>query len=83
MVIPRGLRHPHAAMLLVDYILSKEGQTMLLNAEYFPAHPDVPPSDALAPIVPQRSNVQEQFVGPQVLNEHNESSERIYEELFR
>ena len=83
MVIPRGLRHPHAAMLLVDYILSREGQTTLLNAEYFPAHPDVPPSDALAPIVPKRANVQEQFVGPQVLNKHNESSEGIYEELFR
>ena len=83
MVIPRGLRHPYAAMLLVDYILSKEGQTILLNAEYFPAHPDVPPSDALAPIVPKRANVQEQFVAPQLLDKYNESSERIYEELFR
>jgi iron(III) transport system substrate-binding protein len=40
MVIPKGLRHPYAAMLLVDYILSKEGQTILLDAEYFLAHPD-------------------------------------------
>jgi iron(III) transport system substrate-binding protein len=83
MVIPRGVKHPNAAMLMVDYILSKEGQTILLNAEYFPAHPDVPPSDTLAPIVPKRANVPEQFVGPQLLNKYNESSERIYEELFR
>lgn len=83
MVIPRGLRHPHAAMLLVDYILSKEGQTILSNAEYFPAHPDVPPSEALATVVPTRANVAEQFVGPRLLNTYNESSERIYEKLFR
>jgi iron(III) transport system substrate-binding protein len=83
MVIPKGLRHPYAAMLLVDYILSKEGQTILLDAEYFPAHPNVPPSDTLAQIVPKRANVQEQFVGPQLLNKYNESSERIFQELFR
>jgi len=83
MVIPKGLKHPHAAMLLVDYILSKEGQKILLDAEYFPAHPDVPPSDLLAQIVPARANVPEQFVAPNLLNTYNESSERIYEELFR
>jgi iron(III) transport system substrate-binding protein len=83
MVIPKGLRHPYAAMLLVDYILSKEGQTILLNADYFPAHPDVPPSDTLAQIVPKRANVQEQFVAPHLLNSYNESSEKIYQELFR
>ena len=26
MVVPKGVRHPHAAMLLADFILSKEGQ---------------------------------------------------------
>jgi ABC-type Fe3+ transport system substrate-binding protein len=83
MVIPKGLRHPYAALLLVDYILSKEGQTKLLEAEYFPAHPDVVPSDTLAQVVPKRANVEEQFVGPRLLNKYNESSERIYEELFR
>ena len=83
MVIPKGLRHPHAAMLLVDYILSVEGQKILLNAEYFPAHPDVPPSDMLAPVVPKHAGVPEQFVGPNLLSSYNESSERIYQELFR
>jgi iron(III) transport system substrate-binding protein len=83
MVVPRGLRHPHAALLLIDYLLSKEGQTILSNAEYFPARPDVPPSEALATIVPARANVAEQFVGPRLLNSYNESSEKIYEKLFR
>jgi iron(III) transport system substrate-binding protein len=83
MVIPKGLRHPHAAMLMVDYILSAEGQKKLLDAEYFPARPDIPPLARLTSIVPKNTNTPEQFVGPSLLNSYNESSERIYEELFR
>jgi len=33
--------------------------------------------------VPKRANVAEQFIGPDLLTKYNESSERIYEELFR
>jgi len=83
MVVPKGLKHPHAAMLMVDYILSEEGQKILLDAEYFPAHPGVEPAEALAAIVPKRANVAEQFISPDLLTKYNESSERIYEELFR
>src|SRR5207249_5155038 len=32
MIIPKGVRHPHAALLLVDFILSREGQQILANA---------------------------------------------------
>jgi iron(III) transport system substrate-binding protein len=83
MVVPKGLRHPHAAMLMVDYILSEEGQKKFLDAEYFPARPDIPPPAALTSIVPKQTNTPEQFVGPDLLNSYNESSARIYEELFR
>ena len=41
----KGTRHPHAAMLLLDFILSKEGQKIMASAEYFPAHPDVPSAE--------------------------------------
>jgi iron(III) transport system substrate-binding protein len=83
MVVPKGLRHPHAAMLLIDYILSEEGKKILADAEYFPARPDVEQSAALASVVPQRANVSEQFIGPDRLSQYNASSERIYQELFR
>ena len=29
LVIPKGSRHPHAALLLMDFLLSKEGQQIL------------------------------------------------------
>ena len=83
MVVPKGLKRPHAALLLIDFILSPEGQQILLKAEYFPAHPGVPPSPELSPVLPSRAGMPENFVGPSVLNKYAESSEKIYEELFR
>jgi hypothetical protein len=45
--------------------------------------PDVPPKDVLASVIPARAGVPEQFVGPNDLNKYNESSQKIYEEMFR
>ncbi|MEN9709201.1 MAG: hypothetical protein RIQ68_1609 [Pseudomonadota bacterium] len=83
MVVPKGVRHPHAAMLLADFILSKEGQEIFAKAEYFPVRPDVAPLDTLAPVVPKRAGVQELFVGSEKLNRYYESSQKIWEERFR
>jgi iron(III) transport system substrate-binding protein len=83
MVIPKGLRHPHAAMLLVDFILSREGQQILADADYFPARSDIAPKDMLASVIPERSGVPELFLSPDQLNQYTESSERILEDLFQ
>src|SRR5207237_5217575 len=42
MGIVKGAKHPNAALLLIDFILSKEGQEVLAAADYFPADPQVP-----------------------------------------
>ena len=34
--------HPHAAMLLIDFILSEKGQRVYQQSNYLPAHPKVP-----------------------------------------
>jgi iron(III) transport system substrate-binding protein len=79
----KGLHHPHAAMLLADYILSKEGQAILAKAEYFPADPQVAPLTNLAAIVPKIAGVPENFVGPDKLLKYTDSSEQIFQQLFR
>jgi len=33
--------HPHAAMLFMDFVLSKKGQLVFQAANYLPSHPDV------------------------------------------
>ena len=83
MSVVRGLHHPNSAMLLVDYILSKEGQGILARAEYFPVDPEVAPLPALAPVVPRIAGVPENFVGPDKLIKYTDSSEEIFQKLFR
>ncbi len=38
-MLPKAPPHPHAAVLFIDYLLSKEGQEKLQGADYFPAAP--------------------------------------------
>jgi len=83
MSVVKGLHHPYSAMLLVDYILSKEGQGILAHAEYFPVDPDVAPLPALAAVVPAIAGVPENFVGPDKLIKYTDSSEDIFQKLFR
>lgn len=83
MSVVKGAHHPYAAMLLADYILSKDGQQILAGAEYFPVDPQVAPLASLASIVPSVAGVPENFVGPDRLLKDNESSEQIFQKLFR
>jgi iron(III) transport system substrate-binding protein len=83
MVLPKGVRHPHAAMLLVDFMLSREGQQILADADYFPARSDVAPKDMLSSVIPERAGVPELFLSPDRLNQYTESSEKILEDLFQ
>jgi hypothetical protein len=55
----------------------------MASAEYFPARPDVPPLPQLAPIVPQVAGVAENFVSPGNLLKYTNSSEKIFDDLFR
>jgi iron(III) transport system substrate-binding protein len=83
LVIPKGARNPHAALLLMDFLLSREGQQILAAAEYLPVRRDVEPVAQIAPIVPSRAGVEENFITPENLNTHTERSAKIIEELFR
>jgi ABC-type Fe3+ transport system substrate-binding protein len=83
MSVVKGLHHPYAAMLLADYILSKEGQGILARAEYFPVDPDVAPLPALAPVVPKIAGLPENFIGPDQLIKYTDGSEEIFQKLFR
>src|SRR5215468_4480762 len=83
LTVLKGARHPHAAMLLTDFILSREGQEIMARAEYFPARPDVEVAPQLASIVPRRAGYKENFVSPQKLKEQLESTDKIIQQLFR
>jgi iron(III) transport system substrate-binding protein len=81
-MLPKAPSHPHAAMLFIDYLLSKEGQQKLQAADYFPARPDVPASPDLDKIVPHKIGLHENFISPVKMNTELPRSRKIYTELF-
>ena len=83
MVIPRNAPHPHAALLLADYILAKDGQAILAQAEYYPAHPDVAALPTMQAVVPRVAGVPENFIGPDRFLGYAVSSEKIYQDMFK
>lgn len=49
----KSMPHPHAAMLLADFLLDKEAQTVFKKALYFPAHPEIDAEESLRPLQPK------------------------------
>jgi ABC-type Fe3+ transport system substrate-binding protein len=81
-MLPKAPPHPYSAMLFIDYLLSKDGQARLRDAEYFPARPDVPALPDLDKIVPRKIGLKENFIDPVKINAELPKSRAIYQELF-
>jgi iron(III) transport system substrate-binding protein len=81
-MLPKSPPHPYAAMLFIDYLLSKDGQGRLREADYFPARPDVLASPDLDKIVPHKIGLKENFVTPDEINADLPKSRAIFQELF-
>lgn len=81
-MLPKAPPHPYAAMLFIDYLLSKDGQQKLQAADYFPARPDVPASPDLNKIVPRKIGLHENFISSAKMNADLPRSRQIYTELF-
>ncbi|HEY4135746.1 MAG TPA: extracellular solute-binding protein [Alphaproteobacteria bacterium] len=82
-VLVKGAPNPYSAMLLIDFMLSKEGQDTLEKADYLPAHPDATTSPALAHIIPKKAGLKENFITPQKLFELNDKSEAALKKYFK
>jgi iron(III) transport system substrate-binding protein len=79
----KGTKHPHAAMLLVDFMLSTEAQRMLQDAEYFPSNPNVDPAPSLKMLVPKNAGVPAAMLTPELLDELTPKSVALYKKYFR
>jgi ABC-type Fe3+ transport system substrate-binding protein len=44
--LTKSAPHPHAAMLLLDFLFSKKGQKVFQDVDYLPAHPELPAKQA-------------------------------------
>jgi iron(III) transport system substrate-binding protein len=79
----KGTKHPHAAMLFVDFILSTEAQRMMQAAEYFPSNPNVDPEPTLKMIVPRNARIPELMLTTERLEELTPKSVELYKKHFR
>ena len=81
--LAKAAPHPHAAMLLIDFALSKEGQNVLRNANYLPSHPEVAPRSTLNKIVPRVANLKETFLSPETLYRYRSKSLELQSKYFK
>lgn len=79
----KGSKNPHAAMLLIDFILSEEGQKNFEAADYFPAHPNVKTNPILESIIPKKAGLKENFITPEKLFDLNDKSEALLKKYFK
>jgi iron(III) transport system substrate-binding protein len=81
--VMKGAKHPHAAMLFVDFILSVEAQRMMGAAEYFPSNPKVDPAPSLRMIVPRNAGIPALTLSSEQLDELTPKSAELYRKYFR
>lgn len=82
-MLPRGVRHPYAAMLLIDFVLSPDGQGVMAKRDYLPGNSKVEPSEAQKAIIPRYNGTKEQFITPEKMEEMRRSSADLFKRYFR
>jgi iron(III) transport system substrate-binding protein len=81
LALVKGSPHPNAAELLLEFMISKEGQQIFQKAGYFPTHPDVPaPWPELAP---SGGRFKANVIGPDIIARDLEKWNDIFKRLFR
>jgi iron(III) transport system substrate-binding protein len=82
LMLAKTAPHPHAAMLLMDFLLGKEAQGVLRDAGYYPVHPQVEPSAEMAPFVPKTHGLKRFLVDETELAKMLPESMALYQRLF-
>jgi ABC-type Fe3+ transport system substrate-binding protein len=81
--LAKGAPHPHAAMLFIDFMLSKEGQETLKAADYMSPNPEVAINAGLRKIVPRLSNLKETVFTPELMYETRAYANAMFNKYFR
>ena len=73
--------HPNAAKLLMDFIISREGQEVFAKADYIPAHPAVPAT--VPALKPSEGKFRAHFFTPEETEEKMLKWNQVFSEFFR
>ena len=75
--------HPYAAMLLIDYVLSIDGQKILAQNGYLPANPKVEPIAYMREVLPRLTGKSEKLYMPEDTTANAEVLTNIYQKTSR
>jgi iron(III) transport system substrate-binding protein len=76
----KDARNPHAAMLLLDFLFSPEGQKVMSDSDYTPARPGVDAKDPQSK--PPARGVKVEFMSPDVMVSQGTAWQQLFEQLF-
>jgi iron(III) transport system substrate-binding protein len=75
--------HPHAAMLMIDFLVDIEAQRLMGLEQYYPVNPAVPPLDEMIPFDPLRQNKKVFMVDDELLSQERSRSTALFKQYFR
>ena len=81
--LARNAPHPYAAMLFIDYMLSKDGQQVMRAAQYLSPNPEVDTDPVLKKIIPRLSGQKELVFTPELIFEGRDQANALFEKYFR
>ncbi|HTI85674.1 MAG TPA: extracellular solute-binding protein [Alphaproteobacteria bacterium] len=79
--IARDAPHPNAAKLFLDFLMSKEGQTLIGQGGSLPANPDVPWFDQN--LRPEVAGFRVAYFSPTEIEEKMPAWKTVFDDLFR
>jgi ABC-type Fe3+ transport system substrate-binding protein len=75
--------HPNAAMLFIDFALSKEGQEVLRAAQYLSPNPQVDTDPSLRKIIPRLNGLKETVFTPELMFQSRNEANALFNKYFR
>jgi ABC-type Fe3+ transport system substrate-binding protein len=76
----KAAKHPNAAKLLIESILSPAGQAVLRDANYLPIHPDVAAKDP--DLTPAGGHFRNTIISPMLYAQHEAEWTKVFNDLF-
>ena len=73
--------HPNAGKLLIDFLMSDEGQTLFRDADYIPASPNVDARQQR--LKPDGKYLKARFFTPEEIDENQPKWVKIYQETLK
>jgi ABC-type Fe3+ transport system substrate-binding protein len=79
--LPTNAPRPNAGLLFVEFMTSKEGQTIFQKANYLPARPDVPP--LTENLIPEKGGFTATVITPALTAKSMNRWDAVFNQLFR